>query len=453
MNEQLHTDCSILQKKLPTVLPVSTISSMKVNEPDLFNQIIQRYSIGTKQGNFPSLIFLRLLETVDGTIKLTNINQDIIKKILSTSIIQYLNLHLTSWPAQNVVTHESEFKNQLSSGKNVLEQQMNIQTGSGEDKKHPVTPRLMRYLKLVDRQTPNLIFEPVSVKTQETMELVRTLSEKTLSQREKMKNPLILSNNLSKKSIFLKTQSDKIQLENTGDLLKLQHLKTPDISSFDEYTKQVLAGVKVDENTKAKDIILHSSTHADEAVLKIDTLVARVQKRNELVYEKYENFSRRTEERYLMTEKKNIANRSVSNKHIARLRIADMEAEDGEVPTSPNLLSNQGDLSLHHARNAQTDINVPFDLSSSNISRIPSDLVLRKSAVQNSDEEPDNKVKSDAITTGIDKTDSEKAAVVEKNVKSLNSVENIDNITIIADRVYKLLESKLSIEKERRGLR
>jgi hypothetical protein len=130
-----------------------------------------------------------------------------------------------------------------------------------------------------------------------------------------------------------------------------------------------------------------------------------------------------------------------------------MEAEDGEVLTSPNLLFDQSDFSLHHADHVQTDVSVPFDFSSSNITRRPSDLVLRKHAVQNSDEEPDITIKSDIIRTGIRNTDAEKEIVAEKNARSLNSVGNIDDITIIADRVYKLLESKLSIEKERRGLR
>jgi hypothetical protein len=235
-------------------------------------------------------------------------------------------------------------------------------------------------------------------------------------------------------------------------VLKLQQPMTPDISTFDE-SKPVIAEVKVDESIKAKDIILNPSTHADENNLKTDDMVSPIQKRNRLVYEKYEDFSRRTADRYLIPEKKNIANRFVSNTNIARLGIADMEAEDGEVLTSPNLLFDQSDFSLHHADHVQTDVSVPFDFSSSNITRRPSDLVLRKHAVQNSDEEPDITIKSDIIRTGIRNTDAEKEIVAEKNARSLNSVGNIDDITIIADRVYKLLESKLSIEKERRGLR
>jgi hypothetical protein len=448
MNEQSHTNCSILQKKLPRVLPVSIISSIssaKVNEPGLFEQIIQRYTIGTRQGNFPLLIFLRLLETVGGTSKLTNVNQSVMQKILNPTIIQYLNLHATGWPAQNANVydshHDPHFENRFSSGKRQF-----------------VTPRFMRHLQLVNEQSLSHIFESSETKTQETVELVGKLPERTISLRERMKNPLILPNNLNTKSNFLsssvvKTQSYGMQLEKADDLLKLQHATTPDVSSFDEYTNPVVAEARVDENTKAKDIILHSSTHTNEDVLKTDTMVARVQKRNRLVYEKHEDFRRRTADRYLMPEKKNIANRLVSNTHIARLGIEDMEAEDGEVMTSPDLLSEQDGISLHHADHVQTDVSVPFDFTSSNIARRASDLVLRKDSLQKSDEEPENSVKSDTITTGISKTDAEKEAVAEKNVKSLNSVENIDDITIIADRVYKLLESKISIEKERRGLR
>jgi hypothetical protein len=367
------------------------------------------------------------------------------QRILTPTIIQYLNLHATTLSAQNVIVydshHDPHFENRFSCGKRQF-----------------LTPRLLRYLQLVNEQSLSHIFESSEAKTQETVELVRTLPERTVSQIERMKNPLILPNNMSTKSNFLsssvvKTQSDGIQLDEKDNLLKLQHHTTPDISPFDEF-KTVSAETRVGNNTKAKDIILHSSTHADENILKTDTMMAHVQKRNRLVYEKHENLSRRTADRYLMPEKKNIANRFVSNTYIARLRMVDMEAEGAENSTRLNQLSKQDGISLQHVKNAQKDVSVPFDLSSSNIARRASDLVLRKDALQKSNEELDNPVKSDTITTGINKTTNvEKDAVDEKNVKPRNSVENIGDITIIADRVYKLLESKISIEKERRGLR
>lgn len=453
MNEQLHTDCSILQNKLLAVLPINInlpiklpiILSTKVRGPDFFKQIVQRYSIITRSGRFPSLILHRLF---------------------------------------------------------------------AKDTKNVVIPCSMRYLKLIGDQDPDYEFQPVSTKTLATTKLVRTLPERTIHQRERSENTVILSSNhypendiriirhtlqpvmartsqektqfqnsvksknasLSKKYLdkddkFVSADIDKtqaieiqanvMQIEKTGNFSELQHLKMPDFPLFDEYTNQVVAdisGVGVSENTKARDIIGHLFTHTEEKIPKIYAMMAHIQKRNKLVYEKHEGFSKRTADRYLVTEKTNIANKLISNTHITRSRMANMEAEAGEVTEIPKeiphkipkLLFDQDGIFLQHAGNVQTGMSGPSNFSSNNIIRRPSDLVLRNLAVHSAEKGFENTGNPDIIKTERTKINAEKEDIIGTNVQVRDSIEDID---IIADRVYKRLETRISIEKERRGLR
>ena len=473
MNEQLHTDCSILQNKLPAVLPINLslslnsnlnrILSIKVHGPDFFKQIVQRYSIITRSGRFPSLILLRLLENAVGTTELTNINKNDIKKILNPSIKQYINLYLT------------------------IQSQVNIRTDLAKDTKHVVIPRLMRYLQLIDNQDPVYEFQPVSANTLATTELLRTLPERILSQRVRRENTAILSNNhypesdirvmrhtnLDKDDNFVyagidKTQASGIQIGKTGTISESQHLKMPDILLFDEYTNPVVAdisGVDVSENTKASDIILHPLTHADGNDPKTNTMMAHIQKRNKLAYEKHEGFSKRTADRYLVTEKNNIANKLISNTNIARSRMTNTRAGAGEVTVIPKdipskeipkLLFDQDGIFLQHAGYAQTGMSEPLNFSSNNIIRKSSDLVLRKSDVHSAEKGFENIEKPDIVKAERNKINAENEYIIGTNTQTRDSIDDIANtanIATIADRVYKILETRISIEKERRGLR
>jgi len=576
MIENLHTDCSILPNKLPAELS----KTIKVRGPDFFKQIVQRYTITRKSNGFPSLILLRLLENVSGTTKLTNININNIKKILNTSIRQYINLYATIQSGQNVILRGSYIKNALSSGRYVPEQEVNLQTYPAKDTKHIVIPRLMSYLQRINDQETGYGFQPVSAKTLAKTELMRTLPERIVYQRERSGNTVTLSNNqypendirvlkhtlqpvmartsqektqyknrvmsknanLSKKyldkvyhfvsagineytnqvvkdisgvsenpillsnneypendirvlkhtlqPVMARTSQEKTQykksdrsknanlskkyldnddnlvsaginktnasgtlIDKTGNFSELQHLNMPDIPLFDEYNNPFVAdisGVGLSDNTKTRDIIGHPLTHTEENIPKIDAMMAHIQKRNKLVYEKHEDFSKQTTARYLATEKNNIADKSISNTHIAGSRMAKMGALAGEVTDIPNVSSNQHSIFLQHAGHVQTGMSGGFNLLSNNIVRNPSDLVLRKLAVHNKEKGLENTDKPDIIKTEITKINVEKEDIIGPNIQAKGS---IDDIAIIADRVYKFLETRISIEKERRGLR
>lgn len=464
MNEQLHTDCSILRNKLPAVLPIniSLNFSTKVRGPDFFKQIVQRYAIITKSDRFPSLILVRLLKNADGTTKLTNINKNNITKILNTSIKQYLNWYVTTQSEQNVIVSALYFNNARSSGKHVPEQQVNIRTDFAKDTKHIVFPRLMRYLQLIDNQNPGYEFQPISAKTLATAELVRTLPERIVYQREKSKNTVILSNNHyperdirvlrhTMQPVMARTSQEKTHYQNSIRSKKASLSKK--YLDNDESTNPVVAdisGVGVNENTKGRDIILHPLTHTEEKIPKMDAMMAHIQNRNKLIYEKHEDFIKRTADRYLVTEKNNIANKLISNTHIGRSRIANVEAEDGEVTEIPKLLFDQDGIFLQHAGNVQIGMSGPSNFPSNNIIRRPSDLVVRNLAVHSAEKGFENTSNTDIIKTEKTKINAKKEDIIGTNVQVRDSIEDID---IIADRVYKRIETKISIEKERRGLR
>ncbi len=498
MNEQLHTDCSILRNNLPAVLPISLNRNLstKVHGPYFFKQIVQKYSIVTRSGSLPSLILLRLLENAVGTTKLTNVNKNNIKNILNTGIRQYLNLYLTIRSPENAIVSGSYINNALSSGKRVHEQQVNIQTDLAKDTKHVVIPRLVRYLQTIDDQDSGYKFRPVSAKTLATTKLMRTLPERMVFQRKRSKNTTILSNNHYLESdirVIGHTNSDRddnlvsadidktqasripasgIQIDKTGTFSEYRHLKMPDVPLFDEYTNPVIAdisGVGVSENRKVRDIIVHPVTHAEEKIPKTDTMMAHIQKRNKLVYEKYDDFSKRTADRYLVTEKNNIANRLISGTHIAGSRMTNAGVEADEVTgfskgISPQensqktskLLFDQDGAFLQHAGHAQTGMGGQLNYPSNNISGRSSGLVLRKPAVYSAEKGFENREKPDIVKIERTKINAEKEDIIGTNIRARNSIDDIvtnDNIATIADKVYKLLETRISIEKERRGLR
>ena len=506
MNEQLHTDCSILRDKAPAVLPIKL--SIKVGRPDFFKQIVQRYGIITRSNRFLSLILLRLLENAGGTTKLTNISIKNRKKILNTGIRQYINLYMTIRSGQNATVFGSYFNNPFSPERYVPEQ-VNIRTDHVKDTKHVLIPRLMRSLQRIDDQDPGYGYQLVSAKTSATTELVRALPERIVYQRERSenterekagsKNIIILSKdhnpesnirvirdtfqpvlartsqekiqyqnsvrtknaNLSKRyqdkddDLVLadidKTQASGIQIEKTGFISGLQHLKMPDSPLFDKYTNPVVAdipGVGVSENTKAKDVMWHPLIHIEEKIPEIDAIMASVQKRNKLVYEKHAAFHGRTADRYLLTEKNNIANKLISNTHIAGPGI--MNAKAGGTLEIPEVLSHQDSILFQHAGHAQTGMSGPLNVSSNNILRNPSDLVFRNPSIHSAGEGLENTGKPDIIKTQRTEINTEKEDIIGTNIPARGS---IDDMAIIADRVYKLLETRILIEKERRGLR
>ncbi|TFH43246.1 MAG: hypothetical protein E4G94_05130 [ANME-2 cluster archaeon] len=289
--------------------------------------------------------------------------------------------------------------------------------------------------------------------------MARTSQEKTQYKKSvRSKNA-----NLSKKYLdnddnlvsagINKTNASGTLIDKTGNFSELQHLNMPDIPLFDEYNNPFVAdisGVGLSDNTKTRDIIGHPLTHTEENIPKIDAMMAHIQKRNKLVYEKHEDFSKQTTDRYLATEKNNIADKSISNTHIAGSRMAKMGALAGEVTDIPNVSSNQHSIFLQHAGHVQTGMSGGFNLLSNNIVRNPSDLVLRKLAVHNKEKGLENTDKPDIIKTEITKINVEKEDIIGPNIQAKGS---IDDIAIIADRVYKFLETRISIEKERRGLR
>ncbi|NOR48950.1 MAG: hypothetical protein GQ533_13060 [Methanosarcinaceae archaeon] len=351
---------------------------------------------------------------------------------------------------------------------------MNIRTYLAKDTKHVVIPRLMRYLQLIDEQDPDYKFQP-SAKTLTTTELLRTLPERIVSQRVRRENTAILSNNhypesdirvmkpanLDKDDNFVnviadKTQASRIQIDKTRTLSKSQHQKIPDILLFDEYTNPV----DVSENTKASDIILHPPTPADGDETKTDTMMVHIQKRNKLVYGKHEGFSKRTADRYLVTEKNNITNKLISNTNITRSRMTNMGAEAGEVTVIPKdipkLLFEQDGILLQHAGHAQTGMSEALNFSSNHIVRRSSDLVLRKSDIHSAEKGFENIEKPDIVKTEKTKINAEKEDIIGANIQArdrIDDISNTANIATIADKVYKLLETRISIEKERRGLR
>ncbi|TFH46156.1 MAG: hypothetical protein E4G94_03045, partial [ANME-2 cluster archaeon] len=211
-------------------------------------------------------------------------------------------MYATIQSGQNVIVQGSYINNALLSGRHVPEQQVNIQTYLAKDTKHVVIPRLMSYLQRINDQDPGYGFQPVSAKTLAKTELMRTLPERIVYQRERSEKTVILSNihypesdirvlrhtlqpvmartsrektqyknsvrsknaKLSKKYLYKhdnlvsadidKMQASGIQVEKTGNFSELQHLNMPDIPLFDGYTNPVVAdisGVEVSENTKA----------------------------------------------------------------------------------------------------------------------------------------------------------------------------------------------------------
>lgn len=622
MNEQLHTDCSILQNKLPAVLPVNINLSTKVRASDFLKQIVQRYAVNTKSDRFPLLIFLRLLETTSGITKLTNINRFNVQKILNTNIRQQLELYSIFKSEQNI-TDKSHFNNVLSSGRYAPEQQVNIRTDLAKDVKHVKhakyathvkhveIPRLMSYLQRIDNQNQKLgsVFQSVATKTLVTTKLsrmLRTLPGEVVSQRQRSENTVLFPSNHYFESEKIKARDDggirntsdiishppihmqednpkidavrlptqkidqlvckthegfskqiaarylvteknktnktnKINKTNTkngtnnivnklisnshiaksnlvnaevegktefGEVIKntemlfgqdsvlLQHAEhaqtglngSLNSSLFDEYTNPTIADIPrvgVSENTKARDFIFHPPTHAQANNPKIGAMMAHIQKRNELVYEKHEGFSTRTVNRYLVTgknkhnkitEKNNIANKLISNTHIARAIIQNVEVEGepevGEVMQVPQVLqvsSNQGGVSLHHVGHVQTSMsgslniqsNIPLNIQSNtqsntqsnNIVRSSSNLVFRNIAVDNTGEGRENIAKPDIIKTESSKINVDKSDIVGTHVQARDRIDDIATISNIADKVYKLLETRISIEKERRGIR
>lgn len=484
MNEQLHTDCSILRNNLPAVLPISLnrILSTKVSGPDFFKQIVQKYYIVTRSGSLPSLILLRLLENAVGTTKLTNVNKNNIKNILNTGIRQYLNLYLTIRSRENAIVSGSYINNALSSGKRVHEQQVNIQTHLAKDTKHVVIPRLVRYLQTIDDQDSGYKFRPVSAKTLATTKLMRTLPERMVSQRKRSKNTTILSNNHYLESdirVIGHTNSDRddnfvsVGIDKTQvSRISASGMQIGKTGTFSEYTNPVIAdisGVGISENRKVRDIIVHPVTHAEEKIPKTDTMMAHIQKRNKLVYEKHEDFSKRTADRYLVTEKNNIANRLISGTHIAGSRMTNAGVEADEVTgipkgispqkipqETPKLLFDQDGVFLQHTGHAQTGMSGQLNYQSNHIAGRSSGLVLRKSDVHSAEKGFENTEKPDIVKIERTKINAENQDIIGTNIRARDSIDDIvanDNIATIADKVYKLLETRISIEKERRGLR
>ena len=136
-----------------------------------------------------------------------------------------------------------------------------------------------------------------------------------------------------------------------------------------------------------------------------------------------------------------------------------MEAEADEVMDIPNefslqkvpkLLFDQDSVSLQHARHSQESMIAPSNLPSNNIVRKSSNLVFRKPVVHSVEKDLENTGEPDIIRTERPKINTENENIIGTNIKTRGS---IDDISIIADRVYRLLETRISIEKERRGLR
>ena len=130
----------------------------------------------------------------------------------------------------------------------------------------------------------------------------------------------------------------------------------------------------------------------------------------------------------------------------------------GGTPEIPEVLSHQDGIFFQHAGHAQTGMSGPLNSSSNNIARNSSDPVVRNSSdlvfrnlsVHSAREGLENTGKPDIIKTQRTEINVEKEDIIGTNIPARGS---IDDIAIIADRVYKLLETRILIEKERRGLR
>lgn len=409
MNEQLHTNCSILRDKAPVVLPIKL--SIKDRGPDFFKQIVQRYDIIRKSNRFLSLILLRFMKNASGTTKLTNISRNNIKRILNTGIRQHNNLYLTIRSGQNATVSGSYFNDTLSPGRYVPEQ-VNMQTDHVKDTKHIVMPPLMSSLERIDDQDPGYEYQPVSEKTSAITELARTLPERIVYQRKKSENT---EGNNPKSNIRVvvdtfqpvlartlqeKTQSSGIQIEKTELFSGLQHLKMPDPPLFNGHTNPVttdIPEVEVSENTKARDVMMHPFIHIKENIPKIDAIITHIQKRNKLVYEKHNAFHKRTADRYLLIKKNNIAGKLILNTYIARTGKPNVE-NDG-ISEIPEVLSHRDNILFQHAINAKTGMSGPLNVSSNNIVRNPFDLVFRNPSVHRAEEGLENTGKPDFIKT------------------------------------------------------
>lgn len=290
-------------------------------------------------------------------------------------------------------------------------------------------------------------FQPVLARTSQEkiryQNSIRTKNTNMLKRYQDKDDNLVLAD-------IDKTQANGIQIERTGLFSGLQHLKMPGPPLFDKYTNPVVAdipGVGVSENTKAKDVMWHPLIQIEEKIPKIDAIMVHIQKRNKLVYEKHDGFHKRTADQYSLTGKNNITSKLISNTHIARPGI--MNAKAGGTYKIPGVLSHQDSILFQHAGHAQTGMSGPLKVSSNNIARNPSDLVFRNPSIHSAQEDLENTGKPDIIKTQRTEIKTEKEDIIGTIVPARGS---IDNIAIIAERVYKLLETKISIEKERRGL-
>ncbi|MGP8323112.1 MAG: hypothetical protein ACT6FG_03870 [Methanosarcinaceae archaeon] len=464
--QQLHTDCSILRDKLPAVLPVKF--SMKIRGPDFFNQIIRKYDIITRSYRFPSLILLRSLEYAGGTTKLSNININNIKKLLNIGIRQYIDLYMTIQSGQDA--HVPDIYNNPLSPERYVHKQVNIRTDHVKYTKHVAIPRLMRYLQQIDDQDSGYGYQPVSAKTPANTEFARTLPEKLVYQRKRSENTgqvnlrfrsdlLRLHNftnhiqqersplgRFNSHHIFIKKILEKNAGNKTAIILSKNHDPESNIRVIMDTFRPVLAKTSQEKAQfqNSVDVMGYPPTHINENIPEIDAIMVHIQKRNKLVYEKHDAFLKRAAGCYLLAGKNNIANKLILNRHIVRSRVTNRET--GEIP---ELLSHKNDVLLQYAGDSREGMVEPLKGLPNSITRKSYDLVLRKPAVHSAGVVPENTGKPDTIKIERTIIDTEKENIIGTNITSR---DRIDNVSIIADRVYKLLETRISIEKERRGL-
>ncbi|HJH31157.1 MAG TPA: hypothetical protein C5S50_02980 [Methanosarcinaceae archaeon] len=360
----------------------------------------------------------------------------------------------------------------------------------------------MRYLQQIDDQDSGYGYQHVSAKTPANTKFARALPEKIVYQRKRSENtkqvnlrfhsdllrlhnftnniqqeryPLglfnshhtfikkILEKNAGNKTVLIlsknhdpesnirvimdtfrpvlgRTSQEKTQFQNSVRTENANLSK----NHPDKYDDPDLPGVGVSKSTKTRDVMGYPLTHINEKNPKIDAIMAHIQKRNKLVYEKHDAFLKRTAGRYLLAEKINIANKLILNMHIVRSRVTNQET--GGIP---ELLSHKNGVFLQYAGDAREGMIEPLKGPPNSIARKSYDLVLRKPAVHSAVVIPENTGKPDTIKTERTKIDTEKENIIGTNITARDS---IGDVSIIADRVYKLLETRISIEKERRGL-
>lgn len=484
---KINTNFKILQQNSGKI-PVLRIYGWK-----FFTKVFRKYGVHTISYKFPSLVFLKLKGTRNFNL-LTPFN---ITKILNHDIRQ------CSIPARNVPGEQGQtadlhlHKNMLPSMNHILQPHLklimkatagkrdnstqlissSLQNKEGSFPGEPLGPRSTSSILKPQTELPGtetLGTEPPAIEPPGTGKDLRSPGTTKSTREQESPEPgeivhHIKTSGLSKPGteppgkvrkitathivdshyrqespltdrIIRQMKSEK-QPEDGNYSSESFDTKIPTIQEKQDDKFSALEHVPLMEERKipiVKSILELINPPGDSRVSGIDTSSLSIQMRNIFSNEKHSAFYDQISKKYLRMQSEETSSTSLLNKQNVNVQIKESNIDMPFETVFP-----QRGIDFQHAKIGRDSIFSDRNDPGIDITKRISDLVLRK---------PDM-VDAFNIKSEIDRSYRDKEfspVMAEKPVKRV--IPKNDEMNRIADRVYKILETRLLVEKERRGL-